>query len=169
MSDHPEIETTSPLDPSDKRLGNMWWKARSTHGRTPKYTDPRDLESAIDQYYEHVVSTPIWSSKAMVEDKVIRDVPVSHMRIMTIEGCARYCGISYETWTQYKKKEGFSDVIKEAEQVIREYKLGGAASGLLNANIIARDIQLRDNVAVVTEVTVLSQDERLQKLKDMQT
>jgi len=165
MANDEEIEES----PKDSRIGNKWWLARSSHGRKPIYDDPDKFRDACFQYYEHVAVTPLWSNKPMVEDKVIRDVPVAHMRIMTIEGCARYIGMTHETWTKYKKKEGFSEVVKEAEDIIREYKLGGAASGLLNANIIARDIQLRDNVSIETEVVVMTQEDRLNKLKQFQS
>ncbi len=131
---------------------NSFWKARSYHGRKPIYSDPDKFYDACCKYFEWIEEHPLFSTKPMVEDKVIRDVPISHMRIMTITGCARYIGMTFNTWTQYREKEDFSNIIKEVEQIIFDQKLSGAAAGLLNANIISRELGLKDSSAVDLKV-----------------
>jgi hypothetical protein len=60
-----------------------------------------------------------------------------------------FLDISRQTWNDYKKLPDFIAVTEQAENVIRSQKFGGAAAGLLNANIIARDLGLSDK----TELT----------------
>lgn len=124
--------------------GNKFWKARSSHGRNPEYTSKEDLQDAIEQYFEWVEETPLIEYRPMTENQQISMIPVPKMRAMTIEGCARFCGISYDTWCNYRKNPDFLEVIGEAERVIREQKLVGAAGGFLNASIVARDLGLKD-------------------------
>lgn len=66
------------------------------------------------------------------------------MRAMTISGLCLFLDITQETWWQYRQKEGFSEIVTRAEEVIRNQKFTGAAAELLNPNIIARDLGLRD-------------------------
>ncbi len=126
------------------KAGNQFWKARSSHGRKPIYDDPKKLADAIEQYFEWSERTPLAEFK-IVQDggKAVR-MPLPKMRAMTITACARYCGMTYPTWLDYKANPDFSSIIEEAEDIIRDQKFTGAAAGLLNANIIARDLGLKD-------------------------
>ena len=148
-------EDTGTKDkPAKKRpnLGNRFWEARSTHGRKPIYSDPEVLRDACFQYFEWVHNNPLMSIKPMTEDKLITDHPVSHLRAMTIAAIARFVGMTHETWIKYREKSDFSEVVKEAEAIILEQKLTGAAAGLLNSNIIARDLGLKDSSAVDVKI-----------------
>lgn len=64
---------------------------------------------------------------------------------MTIDGLCLFIGITDQTLYNYKERgEDFLDVITLAEKVIKHQKFTGAAADLLNPNIIARDLGLRD-------------------------
>ena len=70
------------------------------------------------------------------------------MRAMTIQGLCLYLGIGVQTWRDYKNREGYegySAVIEKIEGVMYSQKFSGAAADLLNANIIARDLGLKDS------------------------
>jgi hypothetical protein len=73
------------------------------------------------------------------------------MRAMTIMGFQLHANICPQTWYNYLANPDFLDITTRIEQTIREQKFTGAAADLLNANIIARDLGLKDNV--VQEVT----------------
>lgn len=126
------------------KAGNQFWKARSSHGRNPIYTDHKTLADAIQQYFEHIHQNPLIEYKPMIEQGQIGYAMVPKMQAMTITDCARYCGIDHDTWLRYKEKPDFSGVIKEAEEIIRDQKFKGAASGFFNSNIIARDLGLKE-------------------------
>ena len=64
---------------------------------------------------------------------------------MTVQSLALFLDISYEVFLEWKKtREDLASVIQWAEGIIREQKFSGATAGLFNANIIIRDLGLRD-------------------------
>ena len=131
--------------------GNQFWRARSSHGRNPIYSDPQDLQDAIYQYFEWVENNPLIEYKPFHNQGEIVNADVPKMRAMTYSACARFCGLSVQGWSEYRNKEGFSEVIKEAEQAIDEQKFTGAAAGFLQHNLIARDLGLREASSVTVE------------------
>ena len=124
--------------------GNRFWEARSSHGRKPIWDDPQELLEAASEYFEWVYQNPLVDYKPMLENGQITNADIPKMRAMTIEGLSVFLGIARSSWDNYKHKEGFLEVVDIVENTIRTQKLEGAAAGLLNANIIARDLKLRD-------------------------
>jgi hypothetical protein len=70
--------------------------------------------------------------------------PVAKMRAMTITGLCLFLDITLETWRTYRARKDISEVVTRAEQIIYDQKFSGAAADLLNSNIIARDLGLKD-------------------------
>jgi len=67
------------------------------------------------------------------------------MRAMTIIGLCLFLGIDRKTWRNYSKRtKGFIATTTRVEDIIYEQKFTGASSGLLNPNIIARDLGLQN-------------------------
>lgn len=128
--------------------GNRFWEARSSHGRNPKFESPEALWSACCEYFKWVDDNPLWEMKAFAFQGVVTQEPIPKMRAMTIGGLTLFLDITIETWRQYRMKEGFSEVTSQAEKVIYDQKFTGASADLLNANIIARDLGLKDNSEV---------------------
>lgn len=128
--------------------GNRFWEARSSAGAKPKFADAASLEKACREYFQWVEDNPLWEMKAFAFQGVVTQEPVAKMRAMTIGGMCIFLDITHQTWTQYRKRSDLSEVTAWAEGVIRDQKFGGAAADLLNANIIARDLGLKDNSEV---------------------
>lgn len=124
--------------------GNQFWKARSKHGRDKLFASAELLWEACCEYFQWVEDNPLWESKVAQFQGGVVDMPVSKMRAMTIGGLCIFLDMTIETWTQWRKDKDFSEVVKRAEAVIYEQKFAGAAADLLNPNIIARDLGLRD-------------------------
>ena len=124
--------------------GNQFWKARSTHGRKPIYDAPEKLQDAIEQYFEWVIDNPLIEYKPMIEQGMIANAMIPKPIPMLIAGCQNFCGLSDTQWAIYKNNPVFTEVIVQAELIIRAHKLTGASVGFFNANIIARDLGLRD-------------------------
>lgn len=124
--------------------GNQFWKARSTHGRKPIFADGDTLWEACTEYFEWVEANPLWEDKVMSYQGVNTHEPVAKMRAMTITGLCTFLDISFQAWTEYRTRDGFSEVATRVDQIIRDQKFAGAAADLLNANIIARDLGLAD-------------------------
>lgn len=128
--------------------GNRFWEARSSHGRKPRFESPEALWSACKEYFAWVEDNPLYEVKAFAFQGVVTQERIPKMRAMTISGLCLFLDIAESTWAAYRSKEGFSWVTSRAEKFIYEQKFAGAAADLLNANIIARDLGLKDNSEV---------------------
>lgn len=124
--------------------GNQFWKARSSHGRNPIFQSPDELWNACVEYFEWVDANPLLEQKAtQFQGAFVKD-NVTKMRAMTISGLCLFLDIDQSTWENYRERDDFFRVTKQAEQIIYNQKFQGAAADLLNANIIARDLGLAD-------------------------
>lgn len=148
--------------------GNRFWEARSSHGRTPKFETPEQLWSACCEYFEWVEEHPLWEMKAFAFQGVVTQEPVAKMRAMTLTGLTLFLDITLETWRMYRARNDLSEVTTRAEQVIYDQKFSGAAADLLNANIIARDLGLKEQ-SQVEDVTPDKgdRDKRRSRIKEL--
>ncbi|MGB7801415.1 DNA-packaging protein [Buttiauxella sp.] len=128
--------------------GNRFWEARSSHGRNPKFESPEALWSACCEYFAWVEDNPLWEMKAFAYQGDVTQEPIAKMRAMTIVGLCIFLDIARSTWHTFKVMEGFSDITTRAEEIIYDQKFSGAAADLLNANIIARDLGLKEQSQV---------------------
>ncbi|EBC2857654.1 DNA-packaging protein [Salmonella enterica] len=124
--------------------GNKFWEARSSHGRNPKFDSADALWAACCEYFEWVEKHPLFESKAFSYQGEITVATLPKMRAMTIAGLCLFLDISDDTWRNYKANQDLLGVVTRAEKVIYDQKFSGAAADLLNANIIARDLGLKD-------------------------
>lgn len=124
--------------------GNSFWKARSSHGRKPVFSDPEKLWEACCEYFQWVEDNPLYEDKIVAFQGKASHEPIAKMRAMTIEGLCLFLDIDDETWRRYREREDFRGVVARADQIIRTQKFTGAAADLLNPNIIARDLGLAD-------------------------
>jgi len=131
--------------------GNQFWKARAKHGRDKIFSDKNSLWSAACEYFEWVDSNPLVENKAAQFQGEQVDLTINKARAMTLDGLHIFLDISTQTWSDYRGREDFIDVVANIERVIRTQKFTGAAADLFNANIIARDLGLRDSTT--SEVT----------------
>lgn len=125
--------------------GNEFWKARSTHGRNPKFDDPEKLLDACLEYFEWVEANPLKEEKIFQYQGEITRGDISKMRAMTISGLCIFLDICENTWASYRDRDDdYMRVTSKVESIIKAQKFSGAAADLLNANIIARDLGLKD-------------------------
>lgn len=124
--------------------GNQFWKARTKHGRDKLFASADVLWSACCEYFEWVDKNPLWESKPFHHQGEIVTAKVAKMRAMTIDGLCIFLDIDRTTWYAWREADDFSHIVTRAESIIRDQKFSGAAADLLNANIIARDLGLKD-------------------------
>lgn len=125
-------------------LGNRFWEARSSHGRKPVFEVPNELWVACCEYFAWVEDNPLQETKAMGSKEGPQTIVLPKMRAMTVMGLCIFLDISRDTWSQYRQKDGFSDICSRVDDVIRTQKFEGASAELLNPAIIARDLGLAD-------------------------
>ena len=136
--------------------GNQFWKARSSHGRRPIFSSPEELWQACEEYFQWVEDNPLYESRAFAYQGEVTQEAVPKMRAMTIEGLSLFLDIGFSTWDDYRHRDDFSEVTTRAEKVIYSQKFAGAAADLLNANIIARDLGLKEKSEVTGTTTVVN-------------
>lgn len=124
--------------------GNQFWRKRATHGRDKLFSDPVALRESCCEYFEWVEANPLKETKAFSHMGKVTTKALPLMRAMTIGGLCVFLGIDQTTWRDYRTQDDFSPIMGEVEEIIRDQKFSGAACGLLNANIIARDLGLKD-------------------------
>ncbi len=124
--------------------GNQFWKKRSKHGTNPKFSLPDDLWDACCEYFNEVESNPLWESRVVQRNGEPEEFTLPKMRAMTVGGLCVFLDIDQTTWENYRSKQDFFRVTKKVDEIIRDQKFSGAAAGLLNPNIIARDLGLSD-------------------------
>ncbi len=87
---------------------------------------------------------------------------------MTLAGLCLHIGITDETWRNYRDRKDFFGVCERVDAMVYTQKFEGAAASLFNANIIARDLGLKDKQEYeVNNVTSLSREQLEAKLKHL--
>lgn len=128
---------------------NKFWLARSKHGRDKIFETPEILKEASNEYFNWCVKHPLY-------EEIIQSgkrFTVAKMRAMTLKGLCIFLDIKTTTLDNYCDKENesykdFLEVTTRIKEIIETQKFEGAAAGLLNANIIARDLGLKDKTEV---------------------
>lgn len=138
--------------------GNQFWKLRSKHGRDKLFETPELMWDAACEYFQWCVDNPFIKAEAKTvnigdyQSKVeIAKLPV--MKPFTIQGLCLYLDCNTVYFNQFEKgligkeddlSKGFSQVVTRIREVIYHQKFSGAAAGFFNANIIARDLGLKE-------------------------
>ena len=130
--------------------GNEFWKARATSGRDKIFKTPKIMLEAAYQYFQWVEDNPL--GKAVVYQGMVMPDPEKLMRAMTIKGLCIYWGVNSFYLNHFianldlekEEDKDFSQVIYTIKEIIETQKFEGASAGLLNPNIIARDLGLTD-------------------------
>jgi hypothetical protein len=135
--------------------GNQFWKLRSKHGRDKLFESAELMWEAACEYFEWAENHPLKETKAFSYLGTITKTKLPKMRAMTLSQLCFYLHCSDSYFRAFKlgientsdpKLQDFLTVIHEIESVIFNQKFQGAAADLLNANIIARDLKLSENI-----------------------
>lgn len=124
--------------------GNQFWKARSSHGRSPIFGTPEELWTACSEYFEWTEANPLWEDNLVTFQGTAKHEPTAKMRAMTLSALCIFLDITQTCWANYRSRQDFVSVVSRVEEIIRTQKFQGAAADLLNPNIIARDLGLAD-------------------------
>jgi len=138
-------------------VGNQFWKRRSKHGRDTIFGSPTAMLDAAYEYFE-------WAEKDHLKEEIIQGgkrFQVGKMRAFTMAGLCIFLDVNTMYFSQFEAKldpeknqihNDFSIVIKTIKDIIYQQKFTGAAAGLLNPNIIARDLGLSDKSTVDAKI-----------------
>ena len=125
--------------------GAQIWLCRSKHGAEAVAKDPQACYEACIEYFQWCEQNPVLEERVgFSKGRAVRAI-VPHPRAFTLWGLSIFLGISTDTWFIWRKeRESHRAVISWAEAAMKEQKFTAAASGLMNANLIAREMGLAD-------------------------
>lgn len=137
-------------------INNEFWKLRTKHGRDRLFSDPELLWQEACEYFDHTNKR-----KWIKQDWVGKDGMYVERELetpYTKSGLCVFLDVSeWRILADLKKvSEDFSHVISRIEQIIYTQKIEGAAVGAFNANIVARELGLKDSTDHTTDGKPLS-------------
>jgi hypothetical protein len=139
--------------------------AKRKVGRPLQFETAEQLWDACVDYFDWVEETPLIETKLAQSGGVPTKIEVPLPRAMTLAGMCLHIGITDETWRNYRDRKDFFGVTERVDAMVYTQKFEGAAANLFNANIIARDLGLKDKQSLeVDDISKLSKDQLLAKL-----
>ena len=126
-------------------MAQLWEIGASRIGQPPCFNSPQEMLERALEYFQWCEEHPLGEHKIFAQQGEIIDGEVKHKRPYTQAGLCVYLGISEDTWRNYRdRKPDYFEVTKLITDAMYDQKFSGASAGLFNANIIARDLGLKD-------------------------
>jgi len=126
---------------------STFWKSENPR-RPPVFSSPDEMYGRCVEYFEWVKSHPLFENKVFQFQGAIVDAQVEKPRAMTLVAMCTFLGCSRDAWSNYRKREGFAEVCELVDNIIYTQKFELAAADLLNVQLIARDLNLRERTEV---------------------
>jgi len=128
--------------------GNQFWKniPYENIGRKRNFPEPKDLWEETQKYFEECDKNPFESEETTSTDKGKYSKKTKHKIPYTWEGL--YVFLLVCNLDRYREKKEFVGIITHIGNIIRNQKFSGAASGLFNANLIARELGIKESVDI---------------------
>jgi hypothetical protein len=119
------------------------WEQRPRLGPYPYYDDPAELWLDCVSYFEWAADNAVLTIDVVKYQGEALVIDIPHPRPMTQMGLCVFLGITHPTWQSWRRREEvFADVVATVDAVIFEQKFTGAAVGLFNPALIARELGL---------------------------
>jgi hypothetical protein len=129
---------------------NRFWRTRASSGPEPLFPDGDALWAACDAYFCWAEDNPILEEQLVTYRGATRFVSIPKMRPMTKRGLCRFLGVAHTTWAKWKRdRPELAAAIERAEGVLWDQKFAGAAVGIFNGNLVARELGLADKTELM--------------------
>lgn len=129
-------------------MPDKFWEPKAKVGPKFIFETPDALWNACIGYFEWVEENPLSEQKIYNGEYF----ELRKARAMTIKGLHLYLGIHEKTWHNYREREEYKEVCARVQDIIYTQKFELAAADLLNVQLIARDLGLKEKSE--QEVTV---------------
>lgn len=130
---------------------STFWKP--TAGPNPIFSSPDQMYARCVEYFEWVRDNPLIEKKIFQFQGGIVPGENEKPRAMTLVAMCTFLGCSRDAWENYRKREGFAEVCELVDNIIYTQKFELAAADLLNVQLIARDLNLREKIEQTGSVT----------------
>ena len=110
------------------------------------YATPQDFLAAVVEYFKWSDANPLMEETVGFYQGAACRAESAKLRAFSKHALATYLGIPVSRLDSYKarKEPAWREVVELIEQVIYEQKFSAAAAGLLNSNIMTRDLGLSE-------------------------
>jgi hypothetical protein len=137
------------------QLGHQLWKLGKSGGKR-LYANPQELWDACVEYFDWVEANALEAAEIRSYEGEHELVRVPKMRAMSVLSLCVFLDISNNAWYNWRKdRADLREVIDKVEAIIYTWKFDGAAAGLLNSGIIARELGLIDKREQTGSVQVI--------------
>lgn len=127
----------------EKGLSNWGQRVNLLHGHR-HFNNAQELLNAAYEYFDHASEDYIEKQEASVYKGDVTYYNVKKMRPFTFLALCNFMGIASVTYETYRRHPELKAATEIIDDIVRRNKFEGAASGLLNANIIGRDLGLAE-------------------------
>jgi hypothetical protein len=156
--------------------GNEFWKLRSKHGRDKLFESPELMWEAACEYFKWCQDNPWSKQETTVKPNGIDVKTIPTERPFTMQGLCLYLDCNTKYFNNFKKQlspddEDFNYIITRIEEIVYQQKFEGAAVGAFNANIIARDLGLKEkqDIDLKDDRRTLTNEEREKRIEELKT
>ena len=158
----------APKNPH-KPWGNEFWKSRkNTVGKDPIFETAEKLLEACEGYIKWVNINPLKEERLVSYKGVGTVKKINKMRAMTIKALCYHIGISYDTWRSYREKEHLKRVCEDVKAIMWEHNFTGATADLLNANLVARELGIKEKQEHTHKYAHLSKEDIEKQIKELE-
>ena len=121
-------------------------KNKSPCPRKRKFSSGEELWYSCVPYFKWVEDNPIIVEKLVTLDGRIKRVKSRKKRIMSLQALYVYINVTDRLWRIWREERpDLHEAIKMVEYVIYSQKFEGAAAGIFNPNLVARDLRLAES------------------------
>jgi len=147
------------------KVGNQLWKLRASAGIDRIWNDPETLYKTFEEYANMVDKNPLMEI-AYHQGKKVK---IPKMYAMTMAGFCIFCGVNSKYFNHFERdlkeeaimfeslenptdkqietnklNKDLANIIATIKEIIFTQKFTGAAAGLLNTNLISRELGMLD-------------------------
>lgn len=108
------------------------------------FLTPQDFLQAAVEYFEWAIDHPIEEQQIFHNKGDVVRTHVNKVRAFTIKGLCNHLNIPESRFRAYRTRDGFTEALEMVDQIIHTQKFENAAAGLLNANLVSRDLGLAE-------------------------
>lgn len=133
----------------------FWTRRTPFSGGAKAYSSPEELWDAACEAFNWLHAHPLREQVLFHNKGEVIKTFQTKMRPFTWGNVSMLMGMTENGLKRYREVPMFAEVMEVIETVMNTQKFEGAASGLLNANIISRDLGLIDKQQVDSKTTVV--------------
>ncbi len=116
------------------------------------FKDPREMSKRFGEYVEWAADNPVKITQVGWYEGEATHTEIEKPRPLTIQGFSAFCGFGSSTYfTWRKEKPDLVPAMEWIEAAMFDQKFSGAAAGLYNATLIARELGIADKAEVTGE------------------